>query len=74
MISTLPVAYFVATIFAIWLGQLVYELSSSYKRMGKSRLRTFITRELPTRWSLDKYGVEGYEKVCKVKICPPPLV
>ncbi|KAI1176319.1 putative cytochrome P450 monooxygenase [Nemania sp. FL0916] len=35
---------------------------SPYKRVGKSRLRTLFTRELPTRWALDKYGQEGYEK------------
>ncbi|KAI8632633.1 putative cytochrome P450 monooxygenase [Xylariaceae sp. FL1651] len=43
----------------------IYSQVSQYRRLGKSRLRTLFTRELPTRWALDKYGQEGYEKYHK---------
>ena len=33
---------------------------SRVTRFGKSRLRTFFTREIPTRWSMDAVSRDGY--------------
>lgn len=57
--ANLGIALILLVLSAKWIGGLL----SPYKRVGKSRLRTLFTRELPTRWALDKYGQEGYEKV-----------
>lgn len=50
-----------ALFFTSWL----YDRLSPVPRVGKSRLRTLLTREMPTRWSLDKHGQEGYDKYHK---------
>ncbi|KAI0107217.1 putative cytochrome P450 monooxygenase [Nemania sp. FL0031] len=52
----------VVLILFVWFSRWIFRRLSPYKRVGKSRLRTLFTRELPTRWALDKYGQEGYEK------------
>ncbi|KAI1120157.1 putative cytochrome P450 monooxygenase [Nemania abortiva] len=52
----------VALITFVLSAKWIIGLFSPYRRVGKSRLRTLFTRELPTRWAIDKYGREGYEK------------
>lgn len=48
---------------ALLVSRAVLRLFSRYKRVGKSRLRTFFTRETPSRWAMDHYSQEGYTKV-----------
>ncbi|KAK7909135.1 cytochrome P450 [Apiospora marii] len=47
---------------ALLVSRAVLRLFSRYKRVGKSRLRTFFTRETPSRWAMDHYSQEGYTK------------
>lgn len=46
---------------------------SGVKRVGKSRLVTLLTGQVPTRFAWDRYGQEGYDQVSSASIFYPIL-
>lgn len=55
--------FLVAVVFYVVRALSRQALPKNVKRLGKSRLRTLFTREMPLRFDLEKYGYIGYKEV-----------
>lgn len=53
----------VLIVIALFSGKWLLATFSGMKRVGRSRLRTLLTRETPARWAMDKVSNTGYYMV-----------
>lgn len=58
------VTVLLASIFGLVLVSVIFQNGPAFPRVGKSRLRTLLLWQKPTRFDMPRYVKEGYEQVC----------